>query len=109
METVNEINWYEFLNMIPFMMFGIIVHIFGKFTLAQRKPGYSFGSFVHLNWSAWMLGTLYALIGCYLFTRLANIGGGLSWDVFALINGIGLGSLGKTTVKLLSGKEGASK
>jgi len=103
METI--INWLEFFSMIPFVLIGVFIHILGKYVLAKKKPGYTFGEFILRNYWAWIMGLIYSLLGCYFFIRGLNPIPGVTWDVFGLISGIGLGSLGKTTIKLFSSKK----
>jgi len=105
-EVKTVIDWLTFSNMLPFMGFGLFVHIFGKFCLARKKVGYKFGIFVFKNWPAWALGLFYCLIGCYCFTRgIEVVPGNVPWDIAALFIGLSCGSLAKTTVKIFSKKE----
>ena len=101
----NLINWLAFFNMLPFMLFGLLVHIFGKFLLAQKKPDYSFLEFVQKNQWGWVMSLLYCVIGCYLFVRGIGQYNSALPDVVALILGISGGSLGKTTIKILTSKK----
>jgi len=97
--------WEAFYRMLPFMFFGLLVHAFGKYTLAKRKPGYTLGTFLYLMWAPWVLALCYALIGCWFYLRGITIGIQGSEDIVALLMGVSGGSLGKTTVNLLTRKK----
>lgn len=99
-ETV--VNWLTFINMIPFMMFGLLVHTFKKFALARTKQGYSFSQFVYKNWTAWIMSVFYSLIGCFLWNQGIDVFHDVTWSVAALLIGLSGGSIGKGTVKGLS-------
>ena len=101
---MTTIDWVSFSQMLPFMLFGLLVHIFGKFTLARKKEGYRFGTFVFKNWTAWIMSLFYCLIGCYFIARGIDVLPGVAWDISAILIGISGGSLGKTTVKLFNKK-----
>lgn len=104
METL--LPWVALAKMLPFMFFGLFVHALGKYILARKKSGYRFGTFLYRMRFAWVLSLCYAAIGCWLFLRGVGTSFGQTWDVVALLMGITGGSLGKTTVNLLTRKKG---
>ena len=85
--------WGTFFRMIPFMLFGLLVHTLGKLVVARRRKDFTWRTFWRTMKWPWLLSFCYCLIGCYLFLRGIGSYGSSLWDVVGIFMGISGGSL----------------
>ena len=103
------INWIEFLYMLPFMMYGLIIYVLIKFVAARLRSDFTSKVFFDRNVWSWILGLLINILMCYLFVGGIDIGIHFRWDVVAIVLGLSGGSIGKGVIKILIGLNSLKK
>lgn len=54
-----------FWGLLAFMLAGLAVHILNKIDTARRKPGFTFGSFIILNWIGYTMSLILCTVGLF--------------------------------------------
>jgi energy-coupling factor transporter transmembrane protein EcfT len=67
---MDQVNWLDYVNLVPFMLVGLIIHTLKNFNKAYKRPDYQWKIFRRNNW----IGFIIALITCNILLIMLTAG-----------------------------------
>jgi uncharacterized membrane protein YfhO len=99
MNEMTHIDWWEFLNLLPFTLVGLVVHFLRQLNRAKKRDDYTHACFFKKNGFGYIIALLTSLLA------LAWLSAGLEKMTFqkAVFGAISIGISGGTIFRKLGG------
>jgi undecaprenyl pyrophosphate phosphatase UppP len=65
---MNQIDWFSFINLLPFMMVGLAVHVLKQLKVAKERSDYSWVRFKQLNGLGYIIAFMTGMVLLIILT-----------------------------------------